>query len=111
LVAAIGYQAAEQAGAAAMLLGMLLPSTTMGYAAARWGQARGESRALRAFKSATAPIVVALPFATGWILAAKTPAWGYLALTAATALLVWLTRTHVLLLIAAGAVIGAAGLI
>jgi chromate transporter len=111
LVAAIGYQAAGLAGAAAMLFGILLPSTTMGYAAARWGQARSESRLLRAFKSATAPIVVALPFATGWILTAQAPAWGYLVLTAAAALLVWLTRTHVLLLIAAGAALGAAGLI
>lgn len=111
LIAVIGYQAAGPAGAAAMLLGMLLPSTTMSYAAARWGQARSESRVLRAFKSATAPIVVALPFATGWTLAAQTPEWGYLALTAAAALLVWLTRTHVLLLIATGAVVGATGLL
>jgi chromate transporter len=111
LVAAIGYQAAGLAGAAAMLLGILLPSTTMGYAAARWSQARGECRLLRAFKSGTAPIVIALPFATGWILAAQTPVWTSLVLTVATALLVWLTRIHILILIAAGAVLGAMGLI
>jgi chromate transporter len=111
LVAAIGYQAAGLAGAAAMLLGILLPSTTMGYIAARWSHARSESRLLRAFKSASAPIVIALPLATGWILAAQAPDWTYLALTAIAALLVWLTKTHILLLIAAGAVLGATGLI
>ena len=111
MFAVIGYQAGGLPGAVAMLLGMLLPSTTMSYAAARWGQSRRESRVLRAFKSATAPIVVALPFATGWTLAAQAPEWGYLTLTAAAALLVWLTRTHVLLLIAAGAVAGATGLL
>lgn len=111
LVAALGYQAAGVAGAAAMLLGILLPATTLGYAAARWSHAQGESRLLRTFKSATAPMVIALPFATGWILAAQAPGWSYLALTAVTAMLVWLTRTHVLLLIAAGAVLGATGLI
>jgi hypothetical protein len=44
-------------------------------------------------------------------LSAQTPAWGHLALTVATALLLWLTRTRVLVLMAAGAVIGATGLI
>jgi chromate transporter len=77
----------------------------------RWSHARRESRALRAFKAATAPIVIALPLATGWILAAQAPPWGLLALTAATALLVWFTRIHVLALIAAGAAAGALGLI
>jgi chromate transporter len=66
---------------------------------------------VRAFKAATAPIVIALPFASGWTLAAQTPAWGHVALTAAVALLVWRTRTHVLLLLAAGAAAGALGLI
>jgi chromate transporter len=111
LVAAIGYQAAGLAGAAAMLLGILLPSTTMGYVAARWGRARSESRLLRTFKNASAPIVVALPLATGWILAAQAPGLHHLALTVITASLVWLTRIHILLLIAAGAVLGATGLI
>jgi chromate transporter len=111
LVAVIGYQAAGLIGAAVALCGVLLPSTTLAYAAARWGHARREGRLLRTFKAATAPIVITLPLASGWLLAAQAPAWGHLAITAATALLVWRTRTHVLLLIAAGGAAGALGLI
>jgi chromate transporter len=111
LIAVIGYQAAGLIGAAVALFGVMLPSTTLAYAAARWGHTRRENRALRAFRAATAPIVVALPFASGWTLAAQAPAWGHLAITAAVALLVWRTRTHLLLLIAAGGTAGALGLI
>jgi chromate transporter len=111
LVAVVGYQAAGLVGAAVALCGVMLPSTTLAYAAARWGHARRENRVLRAFKAATAPIVIALPFASGCLLAAQAPAWGHLALTAATALLVWRTRTYVLLLIAVGGGAGALGLI
>jgi chromate transporter len=110
-VASLGYQAAGMLGAAVTLLGMLLPSTTLAYAAAHWGRKRGESRALRAFRAGTAPIVIALPLATGWMLAPQAPAWGTVGLTVAAALFAWLTRVHLLVLIAAGAAIGAAGLI
>jgi chromate transporter len=110
-VAALGYQAAGAVGAAVTLLGVLLPSTTLAYAAARWSHARRENRALRAFKAGTAPVVIALPLASGWILAAQSPAWGNVAVTAAAALLAWRTRVHVLVLIAAGAVAGMLGLV
>ena len=110
-VAAIGYQAAGFAGAAVTLGGMLLPSTTLAYAASRWGHANGELRALRALKTAIAPVVVTLPLASGWILASQAQHWGQLALTVAAALLAWLTRVHVLAIIAVGAAIGALGLV
>jgi chromate transporter len=109
LVAVVGFQAAGIAGAAVTLFSVMLPSTTLAYAAARWGHGRRDSRLLRAFKAATAPIVIALPFASGWSLASHAPAWSHLAITAAVALLVWRTRTHVLLLIAMGAGAGAMG--
>jgi chromate transporter len=108
-VAVMGYQAAGLAGAAVTLLGIMLPSTTVALAAARWGHARREHRALRAFNAGMAPIVIALTLATGWILAAQTPGWRPLVATAATALLVWRTRIHLLWLIAAGGIAGALG--
>ena len=64
---------------------------------------------VRAFKAGMAPIVIALMFATGWILAAGTPGWGHVLLTIASALLVWQTRLHLLVLIATGALLGALG--
>ena len=49
---------------------------------------------------------IALMFATGWILAAETPGWRHVLLTVAAAVLVWRTRLHVLVMIAAGAIVG-----
>ena len=107
-VAVMGYQAAGLAGAAATLFGIMLPSTTLALAAARWGHARREWRAVQAFKAGMAPIVIGLLFATGWILSGV-PGWHHVLLTVAAAVLVWRTRVHLLLLVAAGAVLGALG--
>ena len=108
-VAVMGYQAAGLLGAAATLAGIMLPSTTLALAAGRWGHARREWRPVQAFKAGMAPIVIALMLATGWILSAETPGWGHILLTAAAAVLVWQTRVHLLVLVAAGALVGALG--
>ena len=106
-VAVMGYQGAGLAGAAATLTGIMLPSTTLAFAAARWGHARRHWRGVQAFKAGMAPIVIALMFATGWILASGTPGWHHVLLTVAAAVLVWHTRVHLLFLIGLGAVLGA----
>jgi chromate transporter len=108
-VAVMGYQAAGLPGAAVTLFGMMLPSTTLALAAARWGHARRDWRTVQAFKAGVAPIVIGLLFATGWILSTGTAGWRHALLTLAAALLVWRTRVHLLVLIGAGAVMGAAG--
>jgi len=97
------------------LLGILIPSTVLTYAAAQWGHRNRDLRAVRAFKQGMAPIVVALLIATGWILASANgsslkdwPVWG---VTVVTALIVWRTRTHLLWLLGAGALLGWYGLI
>jgi chromate transporter len=108
-VAVMGYQAAGVAGAAATMIGIMLPSSLLAFGAWRWSQARQDWRAVRALKSGMAPITIALLVATGWILAASTPGWAHLILTAGAALIVWRTRVHLLILIAIGAVVGALG--
>jgi chromate transporter len=108
-VAVMGYQGAGLAGAAATLTGIMLPSTTLAFAAARWGHARRHWRGVQAFKAGMAPIVIALMFATGWILSSGTPGWRHVLLTVAAALLVWRTRVHLLFLIGLGAILGALG--
>lgn len=108
-VAVMGYQAAGLAGAAATMAGIMLPSTTLALAAARWSHARRDWRAVRAFKAGMAPLVIALMFSTGWILTAQTPGWHHVLLTLAAALLAWRTRIHLLWMIGAGAVIGGMG--
>jgi chromate transporter len=108
-VAVMGYQAAGLAGAATTLAGIMLPSTTLALVVARWGHARREWRAVQAFKVGMAPLVVALMFATGWILTAQTSGWSHVLLTVASAIAVWRTRIHLLVLIAMGGIVGALG--
>ncbi len=108
-VAVMGYQAAGLLGAATTLIGIMLPSTTLALAAARWGNARRDRLALRAFRSGMAPIVIALLIATGWILSAQTPGWAHVLLTMASAIVVWRTKIHLLWMIAIGGAVGALG--
>ncbi len=92
------------------LLGILLPSSTLTYLAARWSHANRELRAVRAFKQGMAPIVIALLLATGWILASahSEPArhWPLWLLTLASTWVVWRTRLHLLWLLGAGGLLG-----
>jgi chromate transporter len=97
-------------GVAIAMVGILLPSTTLTFAAARWGHQNRELRAVRAFKQGMAPVVIALLLATGWILATshgggvnQVPLW---LLSGMSALLVWRTRLHLLWLLGAGGVLG-----
>ncbi len=97
-------------GVAVSMLGILLPSTTLTFLAARWGHQNRERRSVRAFKTGMAPIVVALLIATGWILATslgKTLADWHVWLVACVAtMIVWRTKTHLLWLLGAGGVLG-----
>lgn len=95
------------------MLGILLPSTTLTLAAARWGHQNRERLTVRAFKAGMAPIVIALLAATGWILSAgqgnASESWRLWLVTTVVTLLVWRTRIHLLWLLAAGALMGALG--
>ena len=97
-------------GVSIAMIGIMLPSTTLTFAAARWGHQNRELRAVRAFKQGMAPIVIALLIATGWILASShgSPVqhWPLWLLAGVCALLVWRTRLHLLWLLAAGGLLG-----
>jgi chromate transporter len=108
-VAVMGYQAAGLLGASAALVGIMLPSTTLALAAARWSHARRHWPPVQAFQAGMAPIVIGLLLATAWILTAQPPGWRHIVLTVATGLLVWRTHAHLLALIALGAILGALG--
>ena len=103
------------AAMAVSMVGIIIPSTTLTFFAARWGQRNRERAEVRAFKQSMAPVVIALLVATGWLLTAnhgnvqQAPLlW---LLTVASALLVWKTRVHLLWLIGAGALAGVLGLV
>ena len=101
------------AGVAIAMLGILLPSTTLTFAASRWGHQNRERRSVRAFKQGMAPVVLALLLATGWIMSSAHGSdlrhWPLWLLTALVALLVWRTQLHLLWLLGAGALAGALG--
>jgi chromate transporter len=102
-------------GMAVSMVGIMIPSTTLTYLAARWGHENRELRGVRAFKQGMAPIVVALLVATGWILATATgyglENWPVWAVALVATLVVWRTRIHLLWLLGAGAALGGAGLL
>ena len=97
-------------GVAITLVGIMLPSTTLTFAASRWGHKNRELRAVRAFKLGMAPVVVALLVSTGWILTASYGTalgnWPLWLLTIASSVLVWRTRIHLLWLLGGGALLG-----
>ena len=103
-------------GLSITMLGILLPITTLTYFATRWAHRNRARRGVRAFKQGMAPVVVGLLVATGWVLAvgnttADAPAWHLYLVTAASALIVWRTRIHLLWLLGVGAALGAAGFV
>lgn len=108
-VAVMGYQAAGIIGALTTISGIMLPSTTLALVAARWGHARQHWLSVQAFKAGMAPIVVGLLFSTGWVLTSSIPGWHHLPLTIVSAILVWKTHLHLLVLISIGALVGATG--
>ena len=98
------------------MVGIMLPSTTLTYMATRWGHRNRNRRGVRAFKQGMAPIVVGLLVATGVILAngnqrPDTPAWHLWLVAGVAGLVVWRTKTHLLWLLGAGALLGALGFV
>ena len=115
-VPVLGFQVAGLAGAAAALLGILLPSTLLSLGVSRWGATRRDTPLVRAFTAGLAPVTVGLTFAAGWLLALpfigdpahRAGALGLIALTAAVTLK---TKLAPMWMIAVGAALGAAGFV
>jgi len=122
-VALLGWNVGMNAGGFSLALlgmlitmtGILLPSTTLTFLCARWGQRNHALPTVRAFKQGMGPIVIALVIATGWILASahSNPEsdWPLWLLTSATVLVIRQTRIHLLWLLAAGALLGWYGVV
>jgi chromate transporter len=100
-------------GVLVSMVGILTPSTIITYTAARWGHRNRDLRAVRAFKQGMAPVVIALLLSTAWILASSSgsPAPKLWLLSVAAGLVIWRTRLHLLWVLAAGALLGALGLV
>ncbi|MFM8864874.1 MAG: chromate transporter [Limnohabitans sp.] len=100
-------------GVLVAMMGIMLPSSILTYTATRWAHQHREMLAIRAFKAGMAPIVIALLLTTAWLLTLShsQPAqdWPLYLLTLVTTLIVWRTKVHMLVLIGAGALVGALG--
>ena len=97
------------------MVGIMIPSTTLTYLAARWGHENRELRGVRAFKQGMAPIVIALLLSTAWILGSTGGTglsnWPLWLLSIASMLVIWRTRLHILWVLGAGALLGALHLV
>jgi chromate transporter len=109
-VPVLGHAIAGLPVAFVALVGILLPSTTLALAASRWGERRRDTRGVRAFVAGMAPVTIGLLAAAGTVLAAplatQPAAWVLVAVTVALSVK---TKISPVWLIAAGAVVGAAG--
>ncbi len=115
-IAVLGWNAAGWPGVVAAMSGILLPSTTIAWAATRWGLRRRDHLAVRAFTGGFAPITVGLLLSTGWVLAqpvrdaAPLPMAGGAVLLLVTVAVLLRTRLSPMWLIGLGALAGALGL-
>jgi chromate transporter len=115
-----GSTGAALFGVLVTMVGIMTPSTAITYTAARWGHRNRDLRAVRAFKQGMGPVVIALLLSTAWILGSSSNSnsgsagpgeWRLWLLSVAACLLIWRTRVHLLWLLAAGALLGAFGLV
>ena len=107
-VAVLGWGIGGAFGMLVTMMGILLPSTTLTLAAARWGEARRTTRGVQAFVNGMAPLTVGLVLSTGWILGAPARgSWPLATMAVATTALSVRTKISPLWLILAGGVVGA----
>lgn len=113
-----GSVTAALCGVVVAMVGIMLPSTVFTYQVAQWAQRNRELRAVRAFKQGMAPLVIAMLLSTSWLLATGGGAggvhadnWPLWLLSAASCIVIWRTRLHLLWMLGAGALLGAIGLV
>jgi chromate transporter len=106
---------AAVAGLSAAFIGIMVPSSVLTFLTTRWLQNNANHIVALASKAALSPISIALLLATAWLLAAShdQPAkdWPLWLLTGACLLIAWRTKTHLLWMLGAGALLGIVGLV
>ena len=107
-VAVLGWGIGGALGMGVTMLGILLPSTTLTLAAARWGESRRHTRGVQAFVTGLAPLTVGLVLSTGFLLGRPAYANPWLLATMVVTVAVCVrTKVSPLWLIAAGGLVGA----
>jgi len=102
-------------GALISLIGLLIPSTTLTFFAARWAQKNKDLKSVKAFKQGMAPIVISLLLATCWLLVSPQRNiqldWPLILLASVSMLFILKTKIHILWMLLIGAILGACGFI
>ena len=97
-------------GVVVTMAGIIVPSATLTFFSTQWAHKNRELRGVRAFKAGLAPLVMSLLIATGWLLTGNhdnyVQDWPMWLLAAVTTVIVWRTKTHLLLLLSIGALLG-----
>ena len=97
-------------GVVVTMAGIIVPSATLTFFSTQWAHKNRELRGVRAFKAGLAPLVMSLLVATGWLLTGNhdnyVQDWPMWLLAAVTTVIVWRTKTHLLLLLSIGALLG-----
>jgi chromate transporter len=109
-VTLLGWQAAGGIGALATTVGIMLPSSLITFYANRWKTSRNDSRLVRSIRLGLSPLAIGLTASAGWVVAANNDVnWRLAAMTGLTVVIVLASKLNPLWLIAAGAVLGIAG--
>jgi chromate transporter len=91
----------------------LTPSCILTYTATRWVQKNSEKMGVIAFKQGLAPVVIGSMLVSSWVIVRGDFVlghnWQIWLVAFITAILVWVTRIHILWLLAFGAAVGASG--
>jgi chromate transporter len=110
-----GSYVAAAAGVVVTMVGIMLPSSVLVLATSNWAHRNRELRAVRSFKQGMAPLVIGMLVSIGIILGSANrniaTDWPLWALSIVSCLLIWRTRIHLLWVLAAGALLGAIGLV
>jgi chromate transporter len=111
-VTLLGWQVAGPSGALVATAGALIPSCTLTYFAQRTLAARRDTRGARAVRLGLSPIAIGFTLATGWVLAtAADTNLRLAALTVVAVVYLLASPWNPLWLLAAGAAMGALGLL
>lgn len=111
-LALVGWLVGGWMGALAIAAGLVLPPALLAIAISRAESRRPDSRLSRTIRRGLAPITIGFVLASGLTLVQAVDSdWRTYALSGATAVLVLATRANPLYLIAAGALLGLAGLV
>ena len=111
IAAVLGWAAAGPLGCLATFAGTCLPFTLIALYAGRFVRNHADSKNIKAYKAGLAPVAIGLLFATGYLLLQGNLDNYKLLLWAATVtIIVWKTKFPLILLIAAGGILGVLGI-